>query len=65
MPLVQVSIASGRTREQKDDLARQLTRTVCDSLGAPVESVRALITEVPPEDWFAGGTSLAQWRKGG
>ncbi len=63
MPLVQVSIAAGRSRVQKDELARQLTRAVCDSLAAPVESVRVILTEVAEENWFASGVSLCERRR--
>lgn len=63
MPLVQISVATGRTRAQKDDLAHRITRAVCDSLSAPVESVRVILTEVAEDDWFAGGVSLKDRRK--
>ena len=60
MPLIQASIAKGRSRAQKDALAQALTKAVVESLGAPVQSVRVILTEVEAEDWFAGGVALSE-----
>jgi 4-oxalocrotonate tautomerase len=64
MPLVQVFLASGRTDEQKKALLEAITDAVHSSIGAPVESVRVWITEVPPTEWMAGGVLLADRRAG-
>jgi 4-oxalocrotonate tautomerase len=59
VPLIQVSMAAGRTPEQKRALLDAVTRAVQDSIGAPVGSIRVWITEFPPTDYMAGGTVLA------
>ena len=55
MPLVEVTLIEGRPAEKKAALIRQVTDAVVSSIGAPVESVRVIIREVPPEHWGVGG----------
>lgn len=65
MPLVQITLAKGRTPEQLQALGAAVTRAVHDAVGAPAENVRVVITECEPEHWFVGGESLAQLRASG
>ncbi|WP_156677801.1 tautomerase family protein [Sphingomonas profundi] len=60
MPIADIRIATGRPREMIEAMARAVTRTIVETLGAPVESVRVVVTEVEPHSWFAGGVSLAE-----
>ncbi|GAA3438574.1 tautomerase family protein [Kutzneria kofuensis] len=60
MPIVRISVAAGRTREQLRECMRAVHDAVRDSLGAPDASIRVLITEVDPELWSAGGQTLAK-----
>ncbi|MFT3697922.1 MAG: 2-hydroxymuconate tautomerase [Kofleriaceae bacterium] len=55
MPFVEVTLIAGRTKEQKNDLMKRLTDAVVDSVGAPRESVRVVLREVPAEHWAVGG----------
>lgn len=64
MPLVQVSFIEGRSAEQKADLARRLTAAICEALDAPPESVRVLLNEMSPDDWYAGGRSIRERQAG-
>ena len=59
MPFIQVTMAIGRTAEQKRALLEALATAVRDSTGTPRESVRAWIVEVDPAEVIAGGTILA------
>lgn len=59
MPILNVHLAAGRSDKLKAELARRLTDTVCEVLGSPKAAVRVLLHEVPPENWFAAGTSLS------
>ncbi|BAW26925.1 4-oxalocrotonate tautomerase (plasmid) [Pseudomonas putida] len=45
MPVAQINILEGRSDEQKEMLIREVTDAISRSLGAPVESVRIIITE--------------------
>jgi 4-oxalocrotonate tautomerase len=65
MPLIQVTLAEGRSPEQLHELGTALTRAAEEALGAKRETVRVVITECEPEHWFVGGESLAQLRASG
>lgn len=60
MPLVQITMAEGRTPEQKRALLAAVTEAVHDSIGAPVESVRAWVVEVQPSAYMAAGELLSE-----
>jgi 4-oxalocrotonate tautomerase len=59
MPFIQVTMAVGRTEEQKRGLLTALADAVQKTTGTPRESVRAWIVEVEPAEVIAGGTILA------
>jgi 4-oxalocrotonate tautomerase len=59
MPLVQITLAVGRTPEQLAALGMAVTAAVAESIGAPRESVRVIVAECERELWFVGGESLA------
>jgi 4-oxalocrotonate tautomerase len=65
MPLVQITLARGRTPEQIAALGEAVTAAVHESLGAPRENVRVVLQECEPEHWFVGGESLAELRASG
>ena len=49
MPILRVSLWSGRTKEQKAALAKALTDTMVDVAKVPVQSVTIQIEEMPKE----------------
>ena len=60
MPLVQVSLIEGRPSDLKEQLIVELTSAVVRALGAPPESVRVILYEVPAAHWGVGGASKAR-----
>lgn len=62
MPLVQVTLARGRTPEQLHALGEAITAAVESSIGARRESIRVVLSECEPEHWFVGGQTLAEVR---
>ncbi|SEE35894.1 tautomerase family protein [Streptomyces sp. KS_5] len=60
MPLVQISVAQGRTPEQLRKCLAAVHEAVCASLDVPSASVRVLLTEVPPALWSSGGVTLEE-----
>ncbi|MBL8930865.1 MAG: tautomerase family protein [Kineosporiaceae bacterium] len=62
MPLVEVTLATGRTPEQLRALMREVHEAVVRSVGAPDANVRVVVREVPPTHWSAGGVTLAERR---
>lgn len=57
MPVIQVTLIEGRTKELKKGLVKALTDATVESIGAPIQSVRVIINEVPPEHFGAGGVT--------
>ena len=56
MPIVEVTLIEGRTHEAKKRMVTEVTDAIVSSLGAPCETVRIIIREVPPYHFAAGGT---------
>jgi 4-oxalocrotonate tautomerase len=64
MPLVQVSLKEGRTPQQIRRLITELTAAVVRSVDAPSDTVRVIVTEVPPAHWAAGDVTLEERASG-
>ena len=62
MPVIDVTMVEGRSPEQKDALVKALTEAAVGAVGAPIESVRVILREVPPSHFAAGGVTIAQRR---
>ena len=62
MPFIQITMISGRTEDQKRDLLAAVSQATADSIGAPLETVRAWIVEVPPTDIAVAGETHADRR---
>lgn len=62
MPLIEVTLAQGRTPAQLRTLMSRLTHAAAESVDAPVESIRVVVREVPPTNWAAGDVTLAERR---
>lgn len=59
MPLVSVTMAKGRTVEDKQKLMLAIADAIVDSIGAPRDSVRVWINEVNNTDFLAGTEILS------
>ncbi|SDM78437.1 4-oxalocrotonate tautomerase [Psychrobacillus sp. OK028] len=57
MPLVNIQILEGRSPEMINDLMKNVTDTVSESLETPKKNIRVIVTEVPKTHWAIGGTS--------
>ncbi len=55
MPLIQISIMEGRPPEKITELISNVTDTVSETLGAPKQNVRVLVTEMPKTHWGIAG----------
>lgn len=51
MPHVVVKMLAGRTEEQKERLAREITKALKDALGSEDKSVSIAIEDVLREEW--------------
>lgn len=63
MPYIQVTLAEGRTTEQKQQLMTAITHAVEDAIGAALESIRVWIIDVPVEQMSVGGVPLDEVRR--
>ena len=55
MPFITVSMYTGRTKEQKAELAKQLTETFVSVAKTPKDHVWIVFQDVPKSDWAMGG----------
>jgi 4-oxalocrotonate tautomerase len=63
MPFVQVSIMEGRPPEKIKALIENVTNTVSETLDAPKQNVRVLVTEIPKTHWGIAGVPASETRK--
>ena len=55
MPILEITLVEGRSKEQKRALVKEVTDAVVSSIGAPIDAVRVIIREIPPEHFAVGG----------
>ncbi|MBI5400160.1 2-hydroxymuconate tautomerase family protein [Candidatus Saganbacteria bacterium] len=55
MPIVNIGLWSGRTKEVKAKLIEKITQTVCETVNCPPEAVIVVIEDVPKENWGQAG----------
>jgi 4-oxalocrotonate tautomerase family enzyme len=61
VPVIQCDIREGRTEEQKQALAQEITRVVHETIGAPVEYIYVLIRETRGSHHVKAGKALEDW----
>ena len=62
MPLVEVTLAEGRTPAQIRALIHELNEAVVRAIDPAPSSVRVIVREVPTTHWAAGDVTLAERR---
>jgi 4-oxalocrotonate tautomerase len=60
MPLIQIHMLEGRTKEQKKALLEAVTKAVQKSLDVPPASIRVWIQDIPPDEFMAAGKLKSQ-----
>jgi 4-oxalocrotonate tautomerase len=55
MPIINVEIFPGRTRDEKRQLARRFTDSMVTICGAKPEAVHVLFREIDTADWAKAG----------
>jgi 4-oxalocrotonate tautomerase len=55
MPIANIQILPGRTDEQKAKMIEMVTDAIHESLGAPKETIRIIVNEIPSTQWGIGG----------
>lgn len=65
MPIIEVTLIAGRSKEKKEALIAELTDAAVRAVDAPIETVRVILYEVPPEHFGIAGQSKAKRSGGG
>jgi len=63
MPLVQITMLTGRTVEQKRKLAQRITDVMVEEAGANREAIVVAFNEVSKESYASGGVLIADKSK--
>ncbi len=64
MPILRVSLWSGKSEQQKAELAAALTDTMVQVGNVPAQAVTILFEELPKENWASGGKLHSDLFKG-
>ncbi|MCX8085013.1 MAG: tautomerase family protein [Calditerrivibrio sp.] len=57
MPVVRVEMWQGKSKEVKDNIAKDITEVFVKNLGCPPEAVTVVYDDRPKTDWYTGGKS--------
>jgi len=60
MPLVEVTLAEGRTSQQVRDLMREVHEAVLRTANTRSEHIRVIVREVPRAHWATGDVTLSE-----
>ena len=55
MPIVNIGLWTGRSKELKAKLIEKVTAAVVETVGCPPETVIVVIDDIPKENWGQGG----------
>ena len=65
MPYINVQITRGATREQKERIVREFTRTMQETLGKKPEHTHIVIQQIDEDDWGYAGMLTSDWKRSG
>ena len=60
MPIVEVTLVTGRTPQELRAMISAVTMAVSQTVAAPVSSIRVIIREVPTTHFAAGDVTIAE-----
>lgn len=63
MPIVQLQILQGRSEEKIAEVIENVTNTISETLDAPKESIRVIVTEIPKTHWGKAGMPISKVQK--
>jgi 4-oxalocrotonate tautomerase len=59
MPIIRVEMFSGRSRDQKRALVKELTEAFVRTCGGTAEGLHVVIQDVAKQDWGVSGALMA------
>lgn len=60
MPVITIQMSEGKTREQKERVASDVTKTIAETFGIDPTTVILFFQEMPRENIAKGGELLSQ-----
>jgi 4-oxalocrotonate tautomerase len=60
MPIIEITLIEGRSRELKAKMMTEVTNVMVSTLGAKRESVRIILREIPAYHFAAGGVVFGE-----
>jgi 4-oxalocrotonate tautomerase len=54
MPLVQITLIAGRDDATVQTCMKKVAQTIHETLGAPLNSIRVIVNQVPANQWLVG-----------
>ncbi|MEK9676036.1 MAG: 2-hydroxymuconate tautomerase [Chloroflexota bacterium] len=60
MPVVNVALYAGRTKEQKAELAQAITKAISDTAGIPDSATTVIFQDVDKDNWSNGGVLASE-----
>ncbi|WP_409304789.1 4-oxalocrotonate tautomerase [Peribacillus sp. SCS-155] len=60
MPIINVQILEGRPAEKIAEVIQNITTTVSETLDAPKENIRVIVTEIPKTHWGKAGEPISK-----
>jgi len=64
MPIVKIELYEGRTKQQKERLAKAITQSLVKELGSKPCDVVILFSDVSRADWISGDDPRLQLNEG-
>lgn len=61
MPIIQVQLMEGRQKGKISELIANITDTVSETIEAPKDTIRVIVTEIPKTHWGKGGIPISEW----
>lgn len=55
MPVVEITMFTGRPPEKKKELIREVSKKIAEVLSIPIEEVYVIIREISKDDWGPQG----------
>lgn len=60
MPVVNVALYAGRSKEQKAELAQAITKAISDTAGIPDSATTVIFQDVDKDNWSNGGVLASE-----
>ena len=60
MPVVQIYMFPGKTKQQKNELVKRITKDFADVVNVKPESLNILFHDIAKEDWGVRGTLASE-----